>query len=422
MKKFLFIVPLIQFVCANSVLAQGPGSAGVLFLLIQPSPRAVGMGGVSVASINTDAIGIAFNPARLGVAALDKNFVAEFYPTKTPWLPQLTSNLDYDAKTVLFGYNLKRLNKKIPLSVGVGYSRIFIDLGEQIITGENDPTPLGRFRSTERANVWTFGAGVDYVVKAGIGLSFKDVKSNLMPIFSGGQFSDGNAEATALDWGLLAHLPLDEVISKLGKTSFELYPGLRPSLGLGLGYSKSNIGDKIIYIDATQADPLPRIARAGFSIDAGLVLSTENQNWRLFAFERLNEAEQLLVRTDRGEVTYAKLLGDIDVWDNLIKGKGGANIITKKGWELRLFEIFSYREGRHEDALGRVYYNTEGIGLGLSGALKAIRHLNPQLENNRVIVFLTNHIDVQYNSGSLNAGEGHPLGKTKFRGISVSFF
>jgi len=87
MKKLLFILPFIQFICANSVLAQGPGSAGVLFLLIQPSLRANGMGGAAVASGETDAIGIAFNLARLGVAALDNYFVAEFYPNQTQWLP-----------------------------------------------------------------------------------------------------------------------------------------------------------------------------------------------------------------------------------------------------------------------------------------------------------------------------------------------
>ncbi|MCI0692680.1 hypothetical protein L0337_11840 [candidate division KSB1 bacterium] len=419
MKKLMICLFLT---IASSVLAQGPGSAGVVFLLIQPSPRAIGMGGGSVASIKTDAIGIAFNPARLGVAALDKYFVGEFYPNKTAWLPQLAPDIRYNARTVLFGYNFKRLEKGMPISFGIGYTRIFIDLGEQIITGENDPTPLGRFRSTERANVWTFGVGVDHLVKAGIGLSLKDIESNLAPPVAGAEQSGGQASATAHDWGLVVHLPIDEAISKLGKISFEPYPGVRPSLGLGFGYSKSNIGDKITYIDASQADPLPRIARVGFSLNAGLLLVSAKQIWHIFSYEHLNEAEQLLVRTGSGSVTYAKLLGDIDIWNHVIRGKSGATIITKRGWELRLFEIFSYQQGRHEDALGKVYYDTEGIGLGLSGVLKAIWHLSPQSENSGVIAFLTNHLDIQYHSSNLNAGEGHPLGKTKFRGISVRFF
>jgi hypothetical protein len=295
-------------------------------------------------------------------------------------------------------------------------------LGEQIITGENDPTPLGRFHSTERANVWTFGVGVDYLVKAGIGLSFKDIESNLAPRDAAAGPRGGQANATAHDFGMVACLPINEVVSQLAGKSLEIQPGLRPFLGTGLGYSKSNIGDKITYIDASQADPLPRIARAGFNVNAGLALSTKKQSWRLFAFERLNEAEQLLVRRDRGRITYAKLLGDIDVWDHVILGKGGTTIITKKGWELRLFELFSYREGRHKDALGKVYYHTEGIGLSLTGVLKAIRYLNPRAVDHAVLGFLANHIDVQYNTGSLDAGEGHPLDATKFKGISVSFF
>jgi len=408
---------------ASASLAQGPGSAGALFLLIQPSLRANGMAGASVASVETDAIGIAFNPARLGVAALNNYFAAEFYPSQIQWLPQLAPDIRYDARTVLFGCNFKRLGKSIPISLGIGYTRILIDLGAQIITGEIDPTPIGTFHSTERAGVWTFGVGVDYVVKAGFGWSFKHIESNLAPRFSDNQKVDGKAKASAHDLGFVAHLLIDEIIARWAKTSFEIRPGLRPSLGLGLGYSQSNIGKEIVYIDASQADPLPRIARAGLSLNAGLALSREKQTWRIFSFERLNEAEQLLVRSDRGRnVRYAKFLGDIDIWDNVFLGKGGSSIITHRGWELRFFEIFSLRRGHHEDALGRVYYDAEGIGLSLIGTLKASRYLSPQLGDSALLYFLVNHLDIQYNSSSLDAGAGHPLDKTKFKGISVRFF
>jgi len=189
-----------------------------------------------------------------------------------------------------------------------------------------------------------------------------------------------------------------------------------------LGYSKSNIGDKITYIDAAQADPLPRTARIGTSLKAGLSLITDKQTWRLASFENLYEAEQLLVRVRKGGVTYDGLLGDIDFWDNVILRKGNSRIVTKKGWELNLFELLSLRNGRYEDPLGRVSYDTDGIGFSLLGVLKAIRHLNPQLKDNAVLTFLTSHVDVQYNRSDLSTTEGHPLNGTKFKGISISVF
>jgi len=169
--SILTLLCLIPLGFGTSALAQGPGSAGVLFLLIQPTPRANGMANASVASTESEALGIVFNPAHLGRIAVERHLMLELYPSKTNWLPQLAPDLGYDAKTILVGYNFKPLNKRIPVSFGVAYSRIFIDLGEQIFTGELDPTPLGVFHSTERANVWSIGVGFDYLVKASPGFA-----------------------------------------------------------------------------------------------------------------------------------------------------------------------------------------------------------------------------------------------------------
>ncbi len=423
MKTLFSILALVELGLISSALAQGPGSAGFLFLLIQPSPRAHGMAGVSVASAESDAIAITFNPAHLGRMARDRYFAFELYPGKTNWLPQLASDLGYDAKTVLGGYNFKRLDKRIPVSLGIAYSRIFFDLGERIITGENDPTELYTFHSTERANVWSIGLGFDYLVKAGIGLSLKNIASNLAPPISNtGPRGDGHATANARDFGVVACLPIDEVVSKLTHKAFEVRPGLRPILGLGLGYSKSNIGGKITYIDATQADLLPRTARIGTSLNAGLALSKAEQAWRLVSFEQVYEAEQLLARNNRGEVSYAGLLGDINFWDNAVLRKGNSAIIAKRGWELKLFEILAIRGGHYDDPRGRVIYDTQGFGFSLHGVLKAIRYFNPKLQEEPTLKFLYNHIDIQLESSSLTAGAGHPFAGTEFQGITISVF
>ena len=58
--------------------------------------------------------------------------------------------------------------------------------------------------------------------------------------------------------------PLDEGLS--GKPTFDF----------SLGYSKSNIGDEIYYIDPAQADPLPRIDRTGYGFSAGFDLISKN--------------------------------------------------------------------------------------------------------------------------------------------------
>jgi hypothetical protein len=416
------LLSLIFLGAASSALAQAPGTAAVVFLLIQPSLRANGMGGAAVASINNDAIGITFNPARLGVQALGNYFAAEFYPAKTAWLRQLAPDLEYDARTIFGGYNLKRLNKKIPVSVGVGYSRIFIDLGKQIITGEFDPTPIGTFHSTERANVWAFGIGFDYLLKAGIGWSFKDIESNLAPRGGINSFPSGAGKASAHDFGFVADLPVSGLISRFTGKPLQIGSSFFPSAGIGFGYSQSNIGDPIIYISAAQADPLARTARIGLSLNAGLSLSRNARAWRIFSLEHLYEAEQLLVRVARArpnKVTYEKWLGDIDFWQNVVLRKNNPKIITKSGWELSFFEIVSLRVGHYRDPLGKVDYNTSGVGISLHGLLAAIRY---QQSHEAVIDFLINHFDLQYNYSNYDTEAGHPLSDTNFHGIGIRIF
>ena len=407
---------------AASPLNPSVSDAGVLFLLIQPSPRANGMGGASVSSETNDAMGVAFNPALLGRLVRENYFGIEFYPTKADWLP-VFGGLTYDAKTVFLGFDLGRLYQGVPVSLGLAYTRVFLDLGEQLVTDESGNV-LGTFRSSERVNVWTIGLGIDYVIKAGTGWSFKNIDSRLSPIGAGSERGDGNAKANAHDFGLVVHLPIHEAFSKLTATSLDIRPGLSPTLGAGFGYSRSNVGDEISYIEAAQADPLPRIARIGVSASAGLAYKTEAQAWQLVRFEMLSEAEQVLVhRFFDGSFKYTDGIGDIEFWNNLVRGKAAsADIVKVKGWELNLLEILSLRGGSHEDPDGPVIYHSHGVGVSLRGVFKAMRTLGPEFQKGGTLDLLTRHLDLQFNTSSLDIADGHPLSGTSFHGISISIF
>ncbi len=123
-----------------------------------------------------------------------------------------------------------------------------------------------------------------------------------------------------------------------------------------------------------------------------------------------------------GEVSYDGWLGDIDFWDNVMLRKGGAEIISKKGWELGLAEIVSVRHGHYDDPLGHLSYDTEGVGFNLHGVLKLIRHFNPASRDETWLNFMYNHLDLSYHASRLKAGEGHPLSGTEFQSIRISVF
>jgi hypothetical protein len=328
--------------------------------------------------------------------------------------------ISYDAKSFLLGY---RLNRKSPIGLEVGYTRVHIDLGEQIITGEEGPDVLERFHSWEEAHVLTLAAGFDHLLKVGVGANVTWIKSNLVPVLSHvPEIMPASARATAFDFGITANLPIIEAMAKWQNTRVEIYPGFRPILAIATGYSQSNIGGKIKYIDAAQADPLPRTARIGLSINAGLEVFDNEAVWRVVSFEGLHEAEQLLVRSRVGEdVDYARFLGDINLWKNVILGESGPLVITKRGWELNILEIFSIRNGRHEDPLGKLYYDTEGMGVSLSGVLKLIRFFAPQLKHNCTFRFVAKHLDIQYNTSSHDSWVWSPVAGTKYKSIRISF-
>jgi hypothetical protein len=245
--------------------------------------------------------------------------------------------ISYDAKSFLLGY---RLNRKSPIGLGVGYTKVHIELGEQIITGEEGPDVLERFHSWEEAHVLTLAAGFDHLVKVGVGANIKWIKSNVASVVSySPQKMPASANAAAFDLGINANLSIIEAVARWRNTRVEIYPGFRPILAIATGYSQSNIGGKSKYIDAAQADPLPRTARIGLSINAGLEVFDNEAVWRVVSFEGLHEAEQLLVRSRVGEeVDYARFLGDINLWKNVILGESGPLVITKRGWELNILE------------------------------------------------------------------------------------
>jgi len=324
---------LILALIFNSVAiipnAKSQSEAAVLFLLIQPSLRANGMAGTSVASAEHDPLSVAFNPAHIGLAALNRPFQFEFYPSKTNWLPQFNiDGLNFDAKSFLIGYKFK-IHNRIPASIGAGYTRFFLNLGTQNITSETSPEIIGVFQSSEHADIFSLGMGADFGVKIGLGFNYKKIDSNLAPAI--GPEGAGQASVNAYDIGLIAHLPLLETFSKLAHRNTKISERFRPFLLPGFGYSRSNVGGKVTYINAAQADPLPRVARMAVSVETGLLYTDKDVNWRLFVFEWSSEAEDLLVRrSSDGSFTYKGWLGDIGFFDNVIKGNSKNNIVIKR--------------------------------------------------------------------------------------------
>jgi hypothetical protein len=405
-KIFVFFVVMIFFPLANALAVS---EAALLILLISPSPRANGMGDTFMALPTNDAMATIYNPGSLGIFALQNYASIGFYPHHVQWLPSLTSNVFYNCNAINFGF---KLNKKI--FAGIGYHKISLDLGNQYFT-DSRGNPTSAFQSWERVHALTFGIGGNFGVKIGLGMSIKYVESQLGGPSFDSIVRSAKVDIFAYDFGGVVQAPLFEILHNSIYLPLTDHLRLQPLFVPAIGYSINNYGGEVTYTDETQADPICRVARIGYSIDTGILMNDNNTDWRLISFKWAREAEDLLVKRSGSQIKYQCGLGDIDFFHDLIEWKGNPNIVKRQGWEFNFGEIFYYRKGKYEDPEGLVFYKTAGYGIGIAGLLK----LTKIFSQNQNIKFFANHLDIQYHWSEIEIPPSSPLYGTEFKGINL---
>lgn len=210
---------------SGNIFAQSEASA--IFLMISPGARAGGMGETNVALAN-DAYATFWNPAGLGYIKRK-----EFSGMHAKWLPQFNlADLFYD-----FGSYVQHFD-----GIGtLGLSLTYLNMGEQEARDEHD-VYLGTFSSYEMAVGLSYGAQL--AENLAVGSTVKYIYSRLTPYSTGEQPGKGTGSSVGVDLGLLWTPGFAK------KTSF--------------GVNLQNLGPKITYIDADQADPIPTNLKAGF--------------------------------------------------------------------------------------------------------------------------------------------------------------
>ena len=229
-------------------------STGVPFLLIGPNSRFAGMGETGTA-IADDATAMHWNPS--GLAFQTEGTEINF--THSPWLAGLgLSDLFYDYLAA------KRYIK--PLSGTVGIDLTYLNIGEVIYRDE-----FGNGDPSKDYKAYEFAIAIAYATKIrkdlGLGITTRFIYSRLSPndINVGNEKGTGTAFTTSFD------------ISAL----FKLQNGpklLKNKLSLGLNLS--NLGPKISYVDASQADPIPTQLRFGIAYN---VFKTEGNELTIAA-------------------------------------------------------------------------------------------------------------------------------------------
>jgi hypothetical protein len=409
---FLF-VPLLLASLPQPASSQG--ATAVPFLLIAPSPEANGMAGISVAVRRADPISSIYSPAQVGLASLSTGAAGSFYPEDTKWWGQMIPiSPTYKAWAAQGGVLLNDFIK-MPVRVGIGlaYHRVDINYGKFSIMGPSGPEVIGTFESSEYATGLTLGVGFEYLVKAGFGYTFRSITSYLAAIGNTmGQVAGVTAEAPARDYSGYLMLPVVDLVDAATGGSTQFYRVLRPFADLSLGFGVNNVGDQIVYVDGAHPDPLPRIAREGIGVAGGLRL----QEWELASATWSREAEDLLViRYSDGTWEYKSGSGDIEFGNNVIAGDLTGNVGIRTGWQLRLGEFFTYREGTYKQQDNN--YDTDGFTFQLAGLLKGIAYTaGPDAPS--WLLFMRDHVDVQYHQAS-QSSQMYGVDRIPFKALTL---
>jgi hypothetical protein len=423
--KTAVLITLFAF-RTDAVQARSVAVATMIFLQLPPSPQANGRSGVYLPSGHSDPYGPISNPGVIGLMARDNVLTWGFYATKTDWLPSFhIPDLTYSSYAVNFGLSQELVSKwagrQIPISLGVGFNEIYINMGESPWTDDLG-NYLGSFRTWERCNGISFGMGVDFVLRAGIGMTNKTADSHLVDSGVAGPPS-AKAKADLEDWGYVVELPLVEAVSRVSGKRLLEKDGLRAELTPAFAYAKQNIGGKVRYTRSSQADPVPRTAVAEVSIGVQLTYTAAALGtWQVLSVEAGTRGESDLFYRDDNRVSHYSSgnLGDINIWNDLVRGKTNRDLFNMKGWEVNLFESLAFRGGRFEDHVGKIFNNSEGFSLRTAGLFKYIKHTTPHLSP--AMMFIADHLDLQYHFSKFYGDEDEDTwAGTRYEQVSVLF-
>jgi hypothetical protein len=297
------------------------------------------------------------------------------------------------------------------LSIGVGYLHNRFDHSYQI-----DPSFPVSLQNYESFDCFSIGASYDCIFLFNLGFSIKSYSSTLPAQQLLSETVSPKATGTAFDFGAMITAPVSKLLFNNCKFNLDTKSVLKPKVDFTLGYSLTNVGKEIYYIDYAQADAIPRTARLGYSFNFALELSN---NWvkklNVIDYSFTVEAQNLLMKRDTSNniPQYQNLFGDISIGKNLIELHGDQNVVVHRGHILRLFETIVIVSGRFN---GSSYDNrkTNGIGISSEGLFKL---LNASIDN-PLINYLTNHFVVEYYNSNIFVDSGLD---TNLKGIVINY-
>jgi len=391
-KLLLMAAMILPFWSPQAWCQQKVGAYAGRFLNLVNSARANGMGACAIDLVNEESA--LYNPGGVGLFHLDKT-IAVAWPQSTKWIPTLTSGERLKSYTLSAGMSSQRLhwgkNPLLNVSLAFAFSRL-----------ELDDNSLGdpMFRRRDRADCYTVAIGVDYLIRVGIGYTYKRVTEDLTmswyPYSSSYSFSSSFV-ANGRDVGITVELPLWRVWHlKHPQKALEPPPAVRIMprctyviANRGTGRLTGSGNDPVSESDI----PLSGVSRKSLSLHASYT------------------------KNDLALVSVT-LVGEIE------KERFGGDKAQKRGVELGIFEMVYGRVGNLKDnRLGShgTDINTLGFGFSLNGLNKYTRIIERVHPSQTRLRWLLANLDVRFDYARYGGNDNQAYYyDTKFYKLTIS--
>jgi hypothetical protein len=236
--RTLGVAPVLMLLAAPAALAQIATpelhtiTTAVPILTLSPDARGAALGDAGVAT-SPDANAAFYNPGKLGFV----DYKYAISPSYSPWLRQITDDM---SLSYISGYG------KVGDRGAIAASLMYFSLG-QIDYRNGQNLPAGSFDPKEYALSVSYGQKLGE--NFGLGISARYVRSNLVGNYSNNDAQVGNSFAADLG----VYYTKDATIGT------GVY-------NLAFGGAITNIGNKMVYGDPTNASFLPTQLRLGTAI------------------------------------------------------------------------------------------------------------------------------------------------------------
>jgi hypothetical protein len=217
---------------------------------------------------------------------------------------------------------------------------------------------LGTFEPYESAVA--LAAAVKLGQHARLGTSVKLVRVNFGPQPAPLHNKDISASAFAVDLGFLydGFLPSAHVSRQILQRPLPWQKWAHNKLppGFSLGVALANVGSKLEFIDAAQADPLPQNLRVGLAWN---VIETD-----VLELAATGEFRKILIKTDRTGPADGAIKAIFTAWSDQSLRDEFSEALYTGGVEASFLQLVAIRLGRYWDGGESFGFNTFGYSIG----------------------------------------------------------